>query len=130
MAKHGGFKPAMRPFFDKSSKRIEEAYAMHNIKLLRAISCDIDYQVVNHIPFSMASKMRRMLKDELGADFDAVEILQVQTIKKILIAEEIANCEEYRLVLDYLERLGPLADEAEELRKLKVLMQDYQVVRL
>ncbi|QNN44816.1 hypothetical protein [Pedobacter roseus] len=128
MAEHGGFSPAMRPFFAQSSKRIDEAYAMCNIKLLRAISSDIDYQIINHMPFSMALKMRQFLKDEPGADFHAIEILQTETIKKILLAEEIANGEEYWLVHNYLNKPETNPVREEEAQKLNILLSAFQGV--
>jgi hypothetical protein len=126
MAEHGGFPPAVRPFFSESNRRIDEAYSLCNARLLRAISSDIDWQIINHMPISMALKMKRIFKVKFGADLEIIEVLERETVKKILLAGEIANGEEYLLVRGYLNEIGDRIGSAKQIEMLNVLLSVFQ----
>lgn len=122
MAEHGGFPPAVRPFFAESNRRIDEAYSLCNIRLLRLISKDIDWQIMNNMPISMALKMKHVFRVKCGSELEIVEVLERETLKRILLAGEIANGEEYLLVREYLNEIGVDEHCTKQVEKLNVLI--------
>ncbi|WP_139180180.1 hypothetical protein [Pedobacter rhizosphaerae] len=125
MAENGGFTLGMRHLFDESNNRILEAHTLLNIKLLRRMSDDLDYQILNNIPLSLALKLKVFFRAERQKDIEAVDLLQARTIKKILRNSEIANGEEYQLVKGYLNERDCKKGNAKELEKLRVLMHKF-----
>lgn len=58
MIEKGGFPVEMQSSFIESNKLINEAYGAGNMKVLKAMSRDIDNQILKHMPLSMALELK------------------------------------------------------------------------
>ena len=127
MLDYGGFPQELKSSFAESNKLINEAYSKGNIKSLKSMSSDIDNQVIRHMSQSMVLKLMVLFKQKLNIDFKAAEIFQLNAIRKILKKGKIANEEEYRLILDYINDAYSDLFNENEIEKLNNLLVKFKV---
>jgi len=113
----------------ESNKLIEEAYNKGNIKSLRAMSSDIDNQVIKHMSLSMFLKLKEIFKPDFAIDFKAIEVSQLNSIKKTLKIGKISSKEEYLLILDYIIDDCSDSDKKVEIEKLNNLLIKFESTR-
>ena len=128
MLDYGGFPVELSSAFVESNKLIEEAYNKGNIKSLRAMSSDIDNQVITHMSLSMFLKLKEIFKD-FAIDFKAIEVSQLNSIKKTLKIGKISSEEEYRLILDYIIDDCSDSNKKVEIEKLNNLLIKFESTR-
>jgi hypothetical protein len=129
MLDYGGFPVELSSAFVESNKLIEEAYNKGNIKSLRAMSSDIDNQVIKHMSLSMFLKLKEIFKADFAIDFKAIEVSQLNSIKKTLKIGKISSEEEYRLILDYIIDDCSDSDKKVEIEKLNSLLIKFESTR-
>ncbi|RZK66665.1 MAG: hypothetical protein EOO85_26530 [Pedobacter sp.] len=122
MLNYGGFPAELRSTFAESNKLIEEAHRKGNLKPLRAMSSDIDNQVTKYMSLSMVLKLKELFKQNLAIDFKAIEVSQLNSIKKILKIGKISSEEEHQLILDYISDACSDSDKKAEIEKLNTLL--------
>lgn len=125
MRRYGGFPVELSAAFDESDKLIEKAYQEKDLKPLKAMSRDIDNQVLKHMPLTMAIKLKELFKEELNINFDAVEKAILKSIDKIVKKGKISNASEYELLLNRVEEIYSDESKKEEVEKLNMLLADY-----
>lgn len=127
MLDYGGFPVELRSSFVASNKLIEEVYRKGNIKPLRAMSSDIDNQITKHMSLSMVLRLKDAFKQELDIDFSAIEVFQLNVIKKILKIGKISTEEEYRLILEYINDAYFDSNKKVEIEKLNNLLVKFEM---
>lgn len=107
--------------YHEANKLIETAYQEGKIRPLKAASNDIDDQVIRNMPLSMAFELKKLFKEKLNIDFEAVDKARVKAIQKILKKGKILIGEEHELVLNRIDEIysdNSKADEVKQLNKL------------
>jgi hypothetical protein len=70
MSEKGNLPPQIAEAYIESKRLIELAYLKGEIKSLESMSSEIDNQVINHMPLSMAIEFKNLVKSELKIDYD------------------------------------------------------------
>ncbi|MEJ5962752.1 hypothetical protein [Pedobacter immunditicola] len=105
-----------------ANKYIEAAYQEGKMKPLKAISIDIDDQVIRHMPLSMANKLKGLFKEKLHIDYEAVDKARLKAIQKILKKGKISTGEEYELAFNRVDEIYAERDKADEVKQLNELL--------
>lgn len=108
--------------YQEASKLIETAYQEGKMKPLKAASNDIDDQVIRHMPLSMAMELKKLFKEKLNIDFEAVDKARLKAIQKILKKRKISTGEEYELVLNRVDEIYAVGDKTDEVKQLNELL--------
>jgi len=110
--------------YQETNKLIEIAYQERKIKPLKAASQDIDDQVMRHMPLSVAYELKKLFKERLNVDFEAVDKARLKALKEILKKGKISSENEYELVLNRIDEIyadGSKSEEIEELNNLLLI---------
>lgn len=117
MIEKGGFPLEMQSSFVESNKLINEAYTNGKIKVLRAMSKDIDEQVLKHMSLSMTLELKAYF-GRLNIDFEAVDKARLKAIDKIVKKKKISGPGEYELIIN---RVDEIYDEPTRVEELNIL---------
>jgi len=107
-------------------RSVENAYQDEKIKPLKVMSLDIDDQVINHMPLTMAIEFKNLMKEKFQIDYNTVDKDRIKAIKKILKKEKISNQEEYELIMNRIDEIFSDITKAEELKSLNELLLNYE----
>lgn len=91
------------------------------------MSSDIDNQITKHMSLSMVLRLKDAFKQELDIDFSAIEVFQLNVIKKILKIGKISTEEEYRLILEYINDAYFDSNKKVEIEKLNNLLVKFEM---
>jgi hypothetical protein len=111
--------------YQETNKLIEEAYQERKIKPLRAASNDIDDQVIRHMPLSIAMELKKLFKERLNFDFEAVDKARLKSIEKVLKKGKVNNPQEYELLLNRVDELHLDVSKTEDIERLNNLLITY-----
>lgn len=111
--------------YQETNKLIEIAYQERKIKPLKAASKDIDDQVMRHMPLSVAFELKKLFKERLNVDFEAVDEARIKALKKILKKGKISSENEYELVLNRIDEIYADDSKSEEIEELNNLILIY-----
>jgi hypothetical protein len=123
MVEKGGIPLQLLEAYEKSSKLIESAYLEGKIKPLKAMSTDIDNQVLRYMPLTLAEELRILFKESLNIDYDVVDKARLKAIEKILKKGKISNPDEYELLLNRVDEIyldNSKSNEVIEINKILV----------
>jgi hypothetical protein len=110
------------PSYKDMINKINTAYQEKKVKPLKAMSTDIDDQVMRHMPLATALDFKNVLKEKLKIDYDIFEKKRKKIIEKIIRKRKIANREEYELIINRLDEIFADSDKADELKALNELL--------
>jgi hypothetical protein len=125
MIEKGGIPSVLAEAYKESNRLIEKAYADGNPKPLKAMNKDIDNQVLKHMPLQMAADFKKIFKEKLGIDFEAVDKVYDKAIEKILKKGKIVNAEEYELILTKVDEIYADPNKEVEVKRLNDLLTAY-----
>lgn len=111
--------------YQETNKLIEIAYQERKIKPLRAASRDIDDQVIRHMPLAVAFELKKLFKERLNIDFEAVDEARLKALKKILKTGKISTDNEYELVFNCIDEICTDVSKSEEMAELNSLLLNY-----
>lgn len=118
----GHFPKELAEVFKETNRLIEVAYKEGNLKSLKAMSNDIDNQVIKQMPLSMALELKIFFRQKLGIDFEAVNKARLKAIDKIRKKGKISNSSEYELLLERVDEIYADAEKLGELERLNELL--------
>jgi len=110
------------PSYKDMINKINTAYQEKKVKPLKAMSTDIDDQVMRHMPLATALDFKNVLKEKLKIDYDIFEKKRKKLIEKIIRKRKIANREEYELIINRLDEIFADSDKVDELKALNELL--------
>ncbi len=126
MIKKGNLPVVLLNAFAESNVLIEKAYLEKNPKPLKALSRDIDNQVLKQMPLEMAKELKLLFEKELNINYDVVLRAQDITINRILKRAKILNEQEYRLMLDRVDANLSEGDKKHQVERMNNLLAAYQ----
>jgi hypothetical protein len=112
----------------ESDEKIEKAYQEGNIKPLKAVSVDIDDQVMRHMPLSFAIEFKNYIKEKLDINYDVIDKKRIKTIEKVLKKGKISNHEEWEIVSNRVDEIFADNTKGEELKNLNELLLKYEKI--
>jgi hypothetical protein len=118
--------PELIKGLEETSRLVEKAYQDEKIKPLKAMSAEIDDQVIRHMPLSMAVEFKNLIKEKLKIAYDDVDKAHLKIIERILKKEKISNTEEYKLIVSRIDEIFTDVTKAQELRRLNALLVEYE----
>jgi hypothetical protein len=107
-------------------RSVENAYQDEKMKPLKVMSLDIDDQVINHMPLTMAIEFKNLMKEKFQINYNTVDKDRIKAIKKILKKEKISNHEEYELIMNRIDEIFSDTTKAKELKSLNELLVNYE----
>jgi len=110
------------PSYKDMINKINTAYQEKKVKPLKAMSTDIDDQVMRHMPLATAMDFKNVLNEKLKIDYDIFEKKRKKLIEKIIRKGKIANREEYELIINRLDEIFADSDKVDELKALNELL--------
>ncbi|WP_293916359.1 MULTISPECIES: hypothetical protein [unclassified Sphingobacterium] len=126
MIKEGGIPSQLVSFFEDSNKLIESAYLEGKMKPLKSMNADIDNQIMKHMPFPMAKKIKILFDERLGINYDLVSLDQKKSISAVIKRQKILTRYEYELLLERVDDICGDVNQEEELSKLNLLLAAYE----
>ena len=111
---------------EETYRLVQKAYQMKRVKPLKAISADIDDQVLRYMPLPIALEFKNLIKERLKIDYAEVEEAYLQVIQRILKREKIANDQEYELSVNRIDEIFYDTSKTEELKILNNLVAEYE----
>jgi Zn-dependent M16 (insulinase) family peptidase len=118
--------PELIKGLEETYRLVEKAYQDEKIKPLKAMSAEIDDQVICHMPLSMAVEFKNLIKEKLKINYDDVDKAHMKVVERILKKEKISNGEEYKLIVNRIDEIFADINKAEELKKLNKLLLEYE----
>jgi len=111
---------------EETYRLIQNAYEAKKIRPLRAISADIDDQVLRHMPLMIAVEFRKLINDKLKIDYEDVTKAYHTVIQRIVEDGTIANRQEYELALNRIDEIFSDETRCDELKALTELVTAYE----
>ena len=118
--------PELIKGLEETYRLVEKAYQDEKIKPLKAMSAEIDDQVICHMPLSMAVEFKNLIKEKLKINYDDVDKAHLKVIERILKNEKISNREEYKLIANRIDEIYTDTTKVEELKNLNKLLTEYE----
>jgi hypothetical protein len=111
---------------EETYRLVQKAYQAKRIKPLKAISADIDDQIIHHMPLPIAVEFKNLIKEKLKINYESVEIAYIRVIERILKKRKISNRGEYELAVNRIDEIFADNTKALELKTLNKLMAEYE----
>lgn len=121
----GGLPAALVQIVMESDKVIETAYLKNDIKRLKAMSADIDDEVLRQMSLSMAQEIRRLFLDKLNIDYDEEGSARTKIIEDIFKKGNISTPDEYELLLNRIDEIYADPSKAEEVQRINDILAAY-----
>lgn len=118
--------PELIKGFEENYRFVEKAYREEKIKPLKAMSDEIDNQVIHHMPLAMAVEFKKLIKEKLKINYDVIDKALKKAIERILESEKISTPEEYELVMNRIDEIFANTTRAKELKILNTLLVHYE----
>src|SRR6202049_4743110 len=90
---------------EETYRLVQKAYQAKWIKPLKAISADIDDQIIHHMPLPIAVEFKNLIKEKLKINYESVEKAYIRVIERILKKKKISNREEYELAVNRIDEI-------------------------
>ena len=119
-------KPESVKGLEETYRLIQNAYETKRIKPLRAISADIDDQVLRHMPLMIAVEFSKLINDRLKIDYEDVTNAYHTVIHRIVEDGKITNRQEYELALNRIDEIFSDETQSGELKALTELVTTYE----
>lgn len=126
MSEKWGLPPLMAKAYKESNRLIETAYLEGKIKPLKAMSSDIDNEVLRHMPLHLAEELKRLFKEKLDIDYNVVDLTRIKAINKIYKKGKITKLDEYMLLLNWVEEIYEDSSKKEEIKRINELLSSYK----
>jgi len=118
--------PELIKGLEETYRLVEKAYQDEKIKPLRAMSAEIDDQVICHMPLSMAVEFKNLIKEKLKINYNDVNKTHMKVVERILKKEKIYKRKEYKLIVNRIDKIFADINKAEKLKKLNKLLLEYE----
>ncbi len=126
ISEKGMIPPQLKDAYEESNRLIEAAYIKGKSKYLKSMSVDIDDQVRRHMPLHLAQELRKIFREKLNINYDAVNIASTKTINRILKKGRISNVKEYQLLLNKTDEIYTNPNEADMVTRINELLASYE----
>jgi hypothetical protein len=124
MIEKGGIPSELLPAFHESNKLINEAHAVGNIKVLKAMSRDIDDQVLRHMPESMAIDLKAVFR-VVSIEFDTTGKTRLKAIDKILNKKKLTDSE-FEILINRVDEIYDKPTKEAEVAKINELLATFE----
>jgi|GEM_PF-6466649 len=114
--------------FQESIRMVEDAYEKGDLRPLRVLSNDIDFQIRNVIPPSVIAPLIAAYKTKLGIDLNDIQSSLLKKIVRIRKRGRVINAEEYRLIGDRIEEIADDPAQSAEYLELTTLLSTFNRV--
>lgn len=114
------------PALEESNDLINDAFAKRRISRLKAMSNDIDDQVLSGVSIKDATNFKALLMDKYGIDYEIIGKARVRKIQNILKRGKISSFDEFELIESRVDPIYSDPDCTEEMEELNKLLLEYE----